>query len=75
MPLPTNETAGWSDPRFPLLAAGLVAAVWVYQYLYESRLRGLLKPAPVRIALVVGMIVYMATCVTTGGQAFIYFRF
>jgi len=68
-------TTGWSDPRFPLLAAGLVAAVWVYQYLYESRLRGLLRPAPVRIALVVGMIVYLATCVTGGGQAFIYFRF
>jgi D-alanyl-lipoteichoic acid acyltransferase DltB (MBOAT superfamily) len=68
-------TTGWSDPRFPLLAAGLVAAVWVYQYLYESRLRGLLRPAPVRIALVVAMIVYLATCVTGGGQAFIYFRF
>ena len=68
-------TAGWSDPGFPLLAAGLVAAVWVYQYLYESRLRRLLKPAAVRITLVVAMIVYMVTCVTTGGQAFIYFRF
>jgi hypothetical protein len=68
-------TAGWGDPRFPLLAAGLVAAVWLYQYLYESRLAGLLKPAAVRIALVVAMIVYLATCVTTGGEPFIYFRF
>ncbi|MDP6543933.1 MAG: MBOAT family O-acyltransferase [Phycisphaerae bacterium] len=68
-------TGGWSDPRFPLLAAGLVVAVWAYQYIYESRLRSLLEPAPVRIALVVAMIVYMATCVTAGGQAFIYFQF
>jgi len=68
-------TTGWSDPRFPLLAAGLIGAVWVYQYLYESRLRRLLKPSAVRIALVVAMIVYMATCVTTGGTPFIYFRF
>src|SRR5438132_1819539 len=27
----------WIDPRFPLLAAGLVLAVWVYQLLYTSR--------------------------------------
>jgi hypothetical protein len=68
-------TAGWSDPRFPLLAGGLISAVWTYQYLYESRLSSLLKPAPVRIALIVAMIVYMATCVTTGVQTFIYFQF
>ncbi len=65
----------WSDPQFPLMAGGLVGAVWLYQYLYESKLRGLLKRAPVRIALVVLMIVYMATCVTTGAQPFIYFQF
>ncbi|MDP6545047.1 MAG: MBOAT family O-acyltransferase [Phycisphaerae bacterium] len=68
-------TTGWSDPGFPLMAAGLVLAVWLYQYLYESRLSSLLKPAPVRIALVVAMIVYMAACVTTGAQGFIYFQF
>jgi len=68
-------TAGWSDPKFPLLAAALIGAVWLYQYLYESRLRSLLKPAGVRIALVVAMIVYMATCINTGAQAFIYFQF
>jgi len=65
----------WSDPKFPLLAAGLVLSVWVYQFLYESRLRAVLRPAAVRIALVVGMIVYMAVFVTSGGQPFIYFQF
>ena len=55
--------------------AALVLSIWIYQYLYDSRLRRLLQPAPVRIALVVGMVLYMATVVTSGNQEFIYFRF
>ena len=66
---------GLSDPAFPLLAANLVLLVWLYQCLYESRLRSLLKPPAVRIALVVLMIVYMALFVTAGNQPFIYFQF
>ena len=66
---------GLSDPAFPLLAAGLILAVWLYQVLHESRLGRLLKPPPVRIALVVAMIVYMAVCVAARNKAFIYFRF
>jgi D-alanyl-lipoteichoic acid acyltransferase DltB (MBOAT superfamily) len=66
---------GLTDPRFPLLAAGLVASIWLYQYVYESRLRGLLRPAPVRIALVVGMVIYLTTFVTSSDQGFIYLQF
>ena len=29
-------TTGWADPRFPLVMAVLVLAVWVYQLLYTS---------------------------------------
>jgi alginate O-acetyltransferase complex protein AlgI len=68
-------TSGLADPAFPLLMAALVLSIWIYQYVYESRLRELLQPAPVRIALVVGMILYMATVVTSGNHEFIYFRF
>jgi D-alanyl-lipoteichoic acid acyltransferase DltB (MBOAT superfamily) len=68
-------TGGLADPAFPLFMAALLASVWVYQYLYESRLRTLLEPAPVRLALIVGMVLYMATVVTSGNQEFIYFRF
>ncbi len=67
--------SGWADPVFPLLLAGLVLSVWIYQYIYESRLRQLLSPTPVRIALVVGMVLYMAAFMTSGSQEFIYFRF
>lgn len=67
--------AGAADPRFPLVAAALVLSIWLYQYLYESRLRGLLGTAPVRVALVVGMVLYMVMFVTSSDQAFIYFQF
>ncbi|MBL7223686.1 MAG: MBOAT family protein [Candidatus Brocadiae bacterium] len=64
-----------ADPACPLLALGLVAAVWAYQFLYESRLRRLLEPAPVRIAFVIGMILYIAIVPTSGAKPFIYFQF
>ena len=68
-------TSGWADPAFPLLLAGLVASIWLYQYLYESRLRAWINPAPVRLAMVVGMVVYMTLFITSGDKAFIYFSF
>lgn len=68
-------TAGWTDPAFPLLLAALVFSIWLYQFLYESRFRQLLQPSPVRIALVVGMVWYLATMVTSNNQSFIYFQF
>ncbi|MHB8969913.1 MAG: MBOAT family O-acyltransferase [Pirellulaceae bacterium] len=68
-------TSGLADPVFPLLLAGLVLSIWLYQYIYESRFRELVSAGPVRVALVVGMLVYMAVVVTSGNQEFIYFRF
>jgi alginate O-acetyltransferase complex protein AlgI len=66
---------GLDDPGMPLLMMALVASIWLYQSLYESRLRAWLQPAPVRIALVVGMVLYMAIFVTSSNQTFIYFQF
>ncbi len=68
-------TSGWTDPAFPCLLASLVLSVWIYQYVYESRLHRLLMIAPVRIMLVVAMVLYMLLFVTAGNQEFIYFRF
>ena len=68
-------TSGLADPLFPLWLAGLALSVWLYQYIYESRFRQLVSNGPVRVALVVGMLVYMAAVVTSGNQQFIYFRF
>ena len=68
-------TGGLSDPRVPLLALGLCLAVWLYQFVYESGARRLLEPSAVRIALVVGMIVYIALVPGQAGRPFVYFQF
>ncbi|MHB1035290.1 MAG: MBOAT family O-acyltransferase [Pirellulales bacterium] len=68
-------TTAWSDPAFPVALLGLVLAVWVYQAVYESRLRVLLRPAPVRIGMAVAMILCVAMFAPSGAQAFIYFQF
>ncbi len=66
---------GLADPRMPLLAAALVGGVWMYQVLYVSRLRRLLRAAPVRIGLVVFMLLYLFLCTGGSRQPFIYFQF
>jgi D-alanyl-lipoteichoic acid acyltransferase DltB (MBOAT superfamily) len=68
---------GWSDPRLPLLMLVLVLAVWLYELLYESgpRLRGALASAPVRLALHLAMIAYLAVVAQPSTKAFIYFQF
>ena len=68
-------TAGWSDPAVPLLALMLVGVVWLYQYMYESPVRRVLKVSAVRVALVVLMVLYLLTIPGPGGTEFIYFKF
>jgi len=66
---------GWADPLCPVLMLLMIFGVWLYQLIYESRLRGALELTPVRIGLVVLMIVYVAAFAPSGEQAFIYFQF
>jgi D-alanyl-lipoteichoic acid acyltransferase DltB (MBOAT superfamily) len=68
-------TSGWADPRFPLLALVLIAAVWAYQYACESKARRLLELAPVRVGLVAGMVLYLALLTGGAAQEFIYLQF
>ncbi len=67
-------TAGWGTSNVPLLMVALVASVWSYAFLYESRFRDFLKTGPVRVGLAVAMVVYLCLC-ASGGGAFIYFQF
>jgi alginate O-acetyltransferase complex protein AlgI len=67
-------TAGWQDPQIPLLMLGLVALVWLYEWLYESRLREFLKTGLARVGVAVFMMIYLCLC-SSGGGAFIYFQF
>jgi Flp pilus assembly protein protease CpaA len=67
--------AAWRDPPCPQLLLALVLAVWLYQCVYESRLRWLLALGPVRVGLVVCMVLYLALFGGSGDQGFIYFQF
>jgi D-alanyl-lipoteichoic acid acyltransferase DltB (MBOAT superfamily) len=70
-------TSGWSDPRFPLVMAVLVLAVWAYQLLYTSPqgLRRLVEARPVRVGLAVCMVVYLVIVAQPSTKQFIYFQF
>lgn len=70
-------TSGWADPQFPLLMAGLVLAVWIYQLLYTSRvaLRRVLDWNLVRVGLAMLMIAYLLMVAQPSTKQFIYFQF
>jgi D-alanyl-lipoteichoic acid acyltransferase DltB (MBOAT superfamily) len=68
-------TSGLADPRCPLLAIGWIAAVWCYQYLFESRLRPVLEFRLVRVALLIFLLAYLVLTVPAEGQPFIYMQF
>jgi alginate O-acetyltransferase complex protein AlgI len=70
-------TTGWADPRFPVVMAILVLAVWVYQLLYTSRssLRSWIDVQPVRVGLAALMIMYLAIVAQPSTKQFIYFQF
>ena len=65
----------WSDPQFPLLMLLLILSIWLYQFLFESRFRIALQSSAVRIAMVIGMILFLILFATSGSQPFIYFQF
>src|ERR1041385_3552612 len=65
-------TAAWQNPGIPALMLGLVALVWLYDILYESKLRDVLKLGFVRVGVATFMVLYLCLC-ASGGGAFIYF--
>jgi D-alanyl-lipoteichoic acid acyltransferase DltB (MBOAT superfamily) len=67
-------SAAWSNPHVPALMLIVVLSIWLYQFIYESRLRELLRFSPVRVGLATFMLIYISFCSGTGG-AFIYFQF
>src|SRR5882724_6853382 len=67
-------TAAWHIPQIPLLMVVLVALVWLYQFLYESNFRNILKLGLIRVGVVLFMVIYLCLC-SSGGGAFIYFQF
>ena len=70
-------TTGWADPRFPVVMAILVLAVWAYQLIYTSRLSlcRWIDMEPVRVGLAALMITYLAIVAQPSTKQFIYFQF
>ena len=68
-------TTPWTNPQFPLTAGLLCAALWAYQFTYESRVRFVLENRAVRLATAVYMALHLALFASSRGQAFIYFQF
>ena len=66
--------AAWRDPKIPALMLLLVALVWLYQAMCESRLRVVLQSDFFRVGAAVGMMLYLWLC-AAGGGSFIYFQF
>jgi len=69
------SSGDWGDPGCPVLVLVLVGSVWLYQIVYQSRWEGLLRLAPVRLALVVLMLLYLVLMRPTETRQFIYFQF
>jgi len=67
-------SAAWQNPQIPALMLLLVGVVWLYEFLYESRLRDLLRTSFVRVGTAVFIVLYLCLC-SAGGGAFIYFQF
>ena len=70
-------TTPWVDPRFPLLLAFLVLAVWIYQLVFTSgsRLALVLEMQTVKVGLALAMIAYLLIVAQPSTRAFIYFQF
>jgi hypothetical protein len=68
-------TSGLANPYSPLLALVLIVAVWLYQFAYESGIRGFLELRVVRIGIVLLLILYLVVFAPTSDKAFIYLQF
>ena len=67
-------TGDWHTPQIPMLMLLLVLVVWLYQFVFESRWKGILHAGLLRVGVAAGMVIYLCIFATEGG-AFIYFQF
>ncbi len=64
-------TAGFENPEFPIWILFLIMAVWVYEFAYESKLRGFLRNPFVKISIASFMILYLCLCASIP-KVFVY---
>ncbi|MBN1803684.1 MAG: MBOAT family protein [Sedimentisphaerales bacterium] len=68
-------SSGLKNPYCPLLALLLIAVVWLYQFIYESRIKWLLELKLVRIGIILLIVFYLVIFAPAGDKAFIYLQF
>lgn len=68
-------TTAWENPDFPFFAFFFCFAVWIYQFIYESRFRKILEWAPLKAAIMLFILFYLLIFNTSGNESFIYFQF
>lgn len=70
-------TTEWVDPRFPLLMAFLILAVWIYQLIYagQSSFRRVLEWNVVKVSMAALMLAYILMIAQASTKQFIYFQF
>jgi len=68
-------TAGLANPNFPILALFFCLSIWIYQFLFESRIREILNWTPLKIGVTCLMLLYLMIFTTSGHEAFIYLQF
>ncbi|MHC4214918.1 MAG: MBOAT family O-acyltransferase [Planctomycetota bacterium] len=68
-------TGATAAAQVPVLIFAMVAAVWIYQFIYESQARKILEAKFVRVTLMLIMLWYLMTFATSAQEPFIYFQF
>jgi D-alanyl-lipoteichoic acid acyltransferase DltB (MBOAT superfamily) len=68
-------TVGLANPNFPIVALFFCLSIWVYQFLFESRINRLLNWMPIRVGVMCFILLYLMIFTTSGHEAFIYFQF
>ncbi len=68
-------TTGVADPKFPIMALFFCFCIWIYQFLFESRIKRLLDWTPLKIGIVCLMILYLIMFTSSSNEGFIYLQF
>jgi alginate O-acetyltransferase complex protein AlgI len=68
-------TEEMANPEFPLIALLLCISIWIYQFLYESKVKKFLEWAPLRVGIMIFILLCLTIFARSGQDAFIYFQF
>jgi len=68
-------TAGLANPNFPIVALLFCLSLWIYQFVFESKAKNILKWVPLRVGIMLFILLYLIIFATPSHEPFIYFQF